>query len=126
MLARGEARSPLVRTAAAELVASEIQRHSEILSGLSKDARADELNYFLRQPDGVHEFYEILGGGGGLWRELPAVLLDSLGCTQEGDDGLLPLGALIRYALRSLAALVHALRQVLTQQRAAGADNYAG
>jgi hypothetical protein len=87
MLPTGKASSPPVRTVAAELMASEIQLRSDVVSGLSKDARADKLDYLLRQPDGVHEFHEGLGIVSRLSRELPAVLLDSLGGAQEGDDG---------------------------------------
>jgi len=51
---------------------------------------------------------------------LAAVLLDSLGGAQEADDGVFPLGALIRRASGGFTAGVHAYRQMLPEQRPAG------
>jgi hypothetical protein len=49
----------------------------------------------------------------GLCGQLPSVLLDSLGGTQEADDGFFPLSALIRRPPGGLTAGVHPHRHVL-------------
>jgi hypothetical protein len=46
----------------------------------------------------------------GLDGQLPAVLLDSLGGAQEADDGVFPLGALIRRTSGGFTSGVHAHR----------------
>jgi len=110
----------------AEFLAGAVELAGIVLRGLGESAGADKLDDLLRQLDRMHQFDQVSGIATGLDGELPAVLLDSLGGAQETDDGVFPLGALIRCPSGGFTAGLHAHRQVLPEQRPAGTDGDTG
>lgn len=114
----GEGRSAPPR---AKVLSRPVKFEGVVLRRLSDSSGADELNDLLREPDGMHQLVQVPGIVARFYRELPAVLLDSFGGSQEADNGLFPLCSPVQGAFGRLTAGIDAQGLVLTQQRAAGA-----